>query len=355
MREDARQRRATIYDVARKAGVCAATVSKVLRGVTTVRPENAERVHAAVSELGYRMDPVASGLRNEQRRMIGAVLPDLESPFFGALATGLERAAEAAGYQLIVASSRECELREEALVSRMNDWRVSGAVLVPVRSERGRGPARLRALGMHAVLVDRASADDTFDTVAADNYEASAAVADLLLGQGHAHVLLVGQTRISKAVQTRAEGFAARVRERAPRLRVEQFLCDDELDAQRRALSAYLDTNRPEGRPTAIFCLSQRSTLMTLCELRRRGIRIPEEVALVGFDDAEWMQITWPSIAAVAQPVEAMAERAVSALLARVTRERRGFPVQHLERCTLVVRQSAGPADEFARANLRSG
>ena len=124
---DDKQRRATIHDVARAAGVSAATVSKVLRGVRSVREDNADRVREAVAALDYRMDPVASGLRGEQRRIIGAVVPDLESAFFGKLVTGLERAAEEAGYHMIVASSRESEAREA-------DRRSAGRCCRPGRS-----------------------------------------------------------------------------------------------------------------------------------------------------------------------------------------------------------------------------
>lgn len=337
------QRRATIHDVAREAGVSAATVSKVLRGVETVRKDNAERVHAAVEALGYRMDPLASGLRNEQRRIIGAVVPDLESPFFGALATGLERAAEDAGYAMILASSRESEAREADLVARMNDWRVAGTVLVPVRSERGLGAAKLRELDMTAVLVDRVSADDRFDTVTSDNRAASAAVADLLVGAGHRHILLHGATRISKAVRTRRDGFIDRVRALDPGVRVDTLISDGNPQTQRTAIREYFDGLADRDRPDAVFSLSQNSTLLVLSELRRRGIRVPEDVAIVGFDDADWMQTTWPSITAVAQPVAALAERAVAALLTRVEGGTGGFPVQHLEPCTMQIRQSAGP------------
>jgi LacI family transcriptional regulator len=347
-------RRATIHDVARRAGVSAATVSKVLRGVGSVKADNAERVRAAVAELGYRMDPLAAGLRHEQRRIIGAVVPDLESAFFGALVTGLERAAERAGYHMIIASSRESEEREADLVARMNDWRVAGAVLVPVRSERGLGAQNLRELGMQAVLVDRASADDRFDTVSADNYQASAGVADFLLSDRHRHILLHGATRISKAVRTRLEGFTARAHAVDPGVRIDTLLSDDALDIQRQAIREYFDTRTGPDRPTAVFSLSQHSTLLVLSEIVRLAIRIPSEIALVGFDDAEWMQTTWPSITAVAQPVQAMAERAVAALLARVEGKAVGFPVHHLEPCTMLVRQSAEPSDEMRR-RIRRG
>ena len=92
----AEQRRPSIHDVASRAGVSAATVSKVMQGVTTVRPENAQRVFDAVQLLGYRVDPLASDLRRAKRRMIGAIVPEFESEFFGSMVTQLERLAEAA-------------------------------------------------------------------------------------------------------------------------------------------------------------------------------------------------------------------------------------------------------------------
>lgn len=337
-----RTRRATIHDVARQAGVSAATVSKVLRGIPSVRRENADRVRAAVRALDYRVDPLASGLRNEHRRIIGAVVPDLESPFFGALISHLEDAAEAASYHLIVASSRECEAREADLVARMNDWRVAGTVLAPVRSERGGGAETMQALRMEAVLVDRVSAHDRYDTISADNFDASANVADVLFTQGHRHVLLHGATRISRAVRTRLEGFTERARALDPDMRIDTLLSDDDLSTQRDQVRAYWD-DLPSGKgPSAVFSLSQHSTLLVLSELRRRGMRVPDDIALVGFDDAHWMHTTWPTIAAVAQPVEAMAHRAVATLLARVEGRHAGAPIRYLEPCALRLRQSLG-------------
>lgn len=336
-------RRATIHDVARAADVSAATVSKVLRGVPSVKAKNVERVHEAVRKLGYRLDPLASGLRNEKRRIIGAVVPDLESPFFGALVTGLEREAEIAGYHMIVASSRESETREADLVVRMNDWRVAGIMLVPVRSQHGLGAEKLRTLDMQAVLVDRASADDRFDTVVADNYAASADVADFLIEAGHQKILLHGATRLSKAIRTRVDGFTTRARQLRPETRIDTLLSDDDLEMQRAILKDYFGTRDSKDRPTAVFSLSQHSTLLVLSELRRRGIPIPDEVALVGFDDVEWMSTTWPSITAVAQPVDAIVKQAMKALLARVEGTNSGFAVQYLEACKMLVRQSAGP------------
>lgn len=349
------QKRATIHDVARMADVSSATVSKVLRGFATVKAENSLRVHEAVRKLGYRMDPLASGLRQEQRRIIGAVLPDLQSAFFGALASGLERASEAAGYTMIIASSRECEEREADLVARMNDWRVAGTILAPVRSERGAGATALRTLDMCAVLVDRVSTDERFDTVTADNFKASANVADFLLGAGHSHILLHGATHISKAVRTRVEGFSTRARALQPPVRIDTLLSDDDLETQKHAIRDYFDGRSSKERPTAVFSLSQYSTLLVLSELRRQGIRIPDHIALVGFDDVDWMEAAWPSITAVAQPVEALAARAIATLLTRIEGKGTDFSIQYLEPCELRIRQSAVPREKIPRPIVRGG
>ncbi|MEM6914325.1 MAG: LacI family DNA-binding transcriptional regulator [Pseudomonadota bacterium] len=336
-------KRATIHDVAREAGVSAATVSKILNGVKTVKQENVDRVNAAIKALEYRADPVASELRQGQRRLIAAIVPELESPFFGALVSGIEDAAEAAGYKVIFGTSRESEEREVEVIQRMYDWRVSGAIVVPVQSERGRGAALLGKLGISSVLLDRVSASSQFDTVTADNFQASADVAQYLAEQGHRHVLVHCATPSSEAVRMRVEGFTSCLQDIDDAIRVDVLLDDATQPDKRALLSANWDRYRPSEVPSVIFSLSQHSTLVALSELRRRKLAVPDQVALVGFDDAEWMRTTWPSITAVAQPVEAISKQAVTALLSRLESDKNSYPVQHLERCVLHIRESTQP------------
>jgi len=127
-------------------------------------------------------------------------------------------------------------------------------------------------------------------------------------------------TTTSEAIHNRVRGFTDSIAQCSPASHVDRLGC--------------------ENRPTAIFSLSQHSTLLSLSELRKRAISIPEQVALVGFDDADWMQTTWPSITAVSQPIDSMAQQAVNTLLARLTQTSDAFPVQHLERCALQIRES---------------
>jgi len=333
-------RRATIHDVAREACVSAATVSKILNGVQTVKRANVDRVQEAIRKLKYRADPVASELRQGQRRLIAAIVPELENSFFGALLQGIDEAAEAAGYKVIIGTSRESEDREIEVVQRMHDWRVAGAILVPVVSECGLGASKLSELGISSVLVDRVASSTIFDTVAADNYKASADVADYLAEQGHQQFLVHCATTTSQAIDNRARGFTDRLAERNGNASVDTLLHQPEADDQREQLGRYFDVKGCDAQPTAIFSLSQHSTLIALSELRRRALAIPEQVALVGFDDADWMQTTWPSITTVSQPVDEMARLAVKTLLTRLAKTADTIPVQHLEPCALCIRES---------------
>lgn len=345
--------RASIHDVANYAGVSAATVSKVLRGVKTVKAANAESVHLAVKELGYRMDPLASDMRRTTRRIIGIVVPDLESEFFGRLTSRLEILAENAGYSLVIASSHESEEREQKLVERMYDWRVAGTILAPVRSERGKGASVMRDLAMTGVLVDRVVANDSFDTVTADNGRASARVAKTLIEAGHAHVLLVGLNEVSKNVRTRISGFREEAEISCPDMRIDVLLADGPMDDLRNSLSDYLGKNKP----SAVFSLFQKGTLAVLSEFRRRGILCPQDISLVGFDDAEWMQTTYPSVTAVVQPIVQIAEQAFARLLFRID-GRTGFPVCQLELCDFQQRESmmnVEPAHLRKVQNLKRG
>ena len=223
----------------------------------------------------------------------------------------------------------------------MNDWRVAGTVLAPVRSENGLGARQLKNLNMLAVLVDRASPDAHFDVVTADNYGASAGVADFLIEGGHRRILLHSATESSEAILNRIKGFKDRISERNISLKVDEIVVDGPSEVQRDKINSFLNSCSEEALPTAVYSLSQHSTLLMLSELRRRGISIPDQISLVGFDDIEWMQTTWPSITTVAQPIGAIADIAMKTLLDRIEGDTPTRPVNILEPCTMIYRQSA--------------
>ncbi|MDX8538446.1 LacI family DNA-binding transcriptional regulator [Mesorhizobium abyssinicae] len=339
---ETQQRRPSIHDVASRAGVSAATVSKVLAGVTTVKPENAQRVFDAVDLLGYRVDPLASDMRRAKRRIIGAIMPEFESEFFGQMVSELEGLAEQRGFTLVAASSRESEAREKEILARMHDWRVAGIVLAPVRNEHGPAAGFMKANGMTGVLIDRVLADDAFDTVSADSAAASAEVARALVGKGHRHILVVGLGQQAATVRARLEGFRATALQLVPDIRIDVVLAESEVEPLRTLLSDYFSEGASRGeRPTAVYSLFLKGTLVALSEFRRRGWHCPDDISLVGFDDAEWMQVTWPAIAAVVQPVREIASNAMDVLFRRIEGEG-GPPRARLEPCKVLMRESVG-------------
>ena len=338
------QRRPSIHDVASRAGVSAATVSKVMAGVTTVKPENAQRVFDAVEHLGYRVDPLASDMRRAKRRIIGAIMPEFESEFFGQMVTQLESLAEQRGYTLVAASSRESEAREKEILERMHDWRVAGVVLAPVRNEHGPAAEFMKANGMTGVLIDRVLSDDAFDTVSADSAAASAEVARELIGKGHRHILVIGLGEQAATVRARLDGFRGTALALAPDMRIDVVLAESNVEPLRAQLRDYFDKCEGKAggkRPTAVYSLFLKGTLVALSEFRRRGWHCPNDISLVGFDDAEWMQVTWPAIAAVVQPVRQIAGHAMEALFARIEGGE-GPPRARLEPCQVLMRESVG-------------
>ena len=230
------RRRPSIHDVASYAGVSTATVSKVMAGVTTVKPENAQRVFDAVELLGYRVDPLASDMRRAKRRIIGAIMPEFESEFFGQMVTQLESLAEQRGYTLVAASSRESEVREKEILERMHDWRVAGVVLAPVRNEHGPAAGFMKANGMTGVLIDRVLSDDAFDTVSADSAAASAEVARELIGKGHRHILGVGLGEQAATMHARLDGFRGTALALAPDVRIDVVLAESDVEPLRAQL-----------------------------------------------------------------------------------------------------------------------
>ncbi|MGN8112976.1 LacI family DNA-binding transcriptional regulator [Labrys sp. 22185] len=306
--------RATIHDVARLANVSPATVSKVLRGLGAVKAESVARIHAAVRELGFRVDPLAANLRRSRRSIVGLIVPDFRNPFFGSMVAHFERLAEGSGYRLVTVSSAEKTEREAAQTEALLDWRVAGMIVVPTDG-RPAAEASLLDQKVATVLLDRVPDETGFDRVSVNNVEASAAVIRELVARGHRRILLGPSSLDLTNMRDRVDGAMAAARQADIVEDIEVLLCGPDVASAMHAMASRFD----EGRlPTAIFTLYSPATLAALREVERRGLVMPRDLSVVGFDDIEWMQVTHPPIAAVIQPVQAIAEVAWAQLMQRL-------------------------------------
>lgn len=304
----------TIRHVAAAAGVSIATVSNVINGRTSVAPELIQRVRTAMAELGYQRDQVAATLRRRHTSIAGIVLPTLMSPFLAALATRFEDLSHAQGFQLLVGTANEDPEQEFGRVQAMLAWRIGGLILAPVTRQFISYPL-IQASGVKAVLVDRMTDIDDLDCVVVNNLEATLVATRRLIENGHRSILALGTSRSILNMLDRITGFETAIAAAGIGATSEVLCGGGDFDSIGRALHQRLQ----EGPvPTAIFALSDVATLAALRALGDLGLRVPDDVSLLGFDDHEWMQVLRPPISAVRQPIDELARHAWRQLVQRL-------------------------------------
>ncbi|MBE3575894.1 MAG: LacI family DNA-binding transcriptional regulator [Firmicutes bacterium] len=331
----------TIYDVARQAGVSVATVSRVLNGEAHVAPETRQKVLHVVQQLGYRRNGLARGLATRATRLLAFLVPDISNPYFPEVARGVEDAANAAGYHVILCNTDDRARKEQEYLEALLDRRIDGAVIIPV-AEGSRVPKLLKGTGLPAVLLDR-DIDPELDTVMADNVAGARQAMRHLLGLGHRRIAAItGPTRSSTA-RERLEGYRQALAEHEipfdPDLVVEG---DFRRPSGYQGMLRLLDLPQP---PTAVFAANDMMALGALHAAEERGVRVPEDLAVVGFDDIALAEATRPKLTTVAQPKYEMGRLGVELLLQRIPEGgRRGQgrrPQRLVLESRLVVRQSS--------------
>lgn len=330
------------------AGVSTATVSNVLNARRSVAPELAARVQAAVAELGYIADLGASRLRSRRSRVAGLLVPDLANPFFGTLAALLEEAARRDGYDLLIVSSGDDPQQETTRLRALLTWRPAGIIVVPCDDRLG-GRAMAEAAGVKLVAADRIPAGRPLDVIAVDNRSAAAEVAHHLIAAGRRHILVVASRASISNVAERcaaAREVAAAAGATLEVIEVGFTLADSRACLGRRLAAPNL--------PDALFTLNNVATLGALGALDAAGLRVPQDVALVGFDDQEWMHVTSPPLSAVCQPVAALGHAAWTRLLARIAGDD-SPPLEVRLACTLEIRASSLPARPAPAPRERQG
>ncbi|GAA3019235.1 LacI family DNA-binding transcriptional regulator [Streptomyces fulvorobeus] len=324
------------------AGVSVRTVSNVVSNAAAVAPATRARVMAAVEELGYRPNLAARNLRQGRTGLIGVVVPEIHSPYFGALAGLLIDAAQERGWTVLLDRTGGRPVLERRLLDGSEGHRVDGMIVSPWSTP----PAELASLarGLPLVVLGELDPHGTIDHVALDNVEAARAAARHLTSLGRRRIAAVGlQPRLRHGTaEQRAEGFRQGLGEAGLTPAAEVEVADLHRSEGARAMRALLRLPEP---PDAVFCFSDELALGALRVTAEHGLRVPGDVALMGFDDIEDGRFASPSLTTVAPDAEQIAERAVQCLSERVlgrlgTLPARRIVVPH----RLVVRESTGGA-----------
>lgn len=301
---------ATINDVAARAGVSVATVSRTLNGRSTVDPALAVRVRAAAAELGYHPNGLARSLRRQRTVLLALIIADVENPFFTAIARGVEDVALAAGYSVVLCNADENPEKERRYLDVAVEERVAGVVLSPTGAATDL--EALRRGGTPVVAVDRPLAG--VDQVLVDTRAAAAGATAHLLAAGYRRIgCLTGPAGIRTA-DDRLDGFrdalAAAGVTPGPVRRAE-FRAEGASAATGALLAADPDLD-------ALLVANSAQAIGTLDALRTAGLRAGTDIGLVTFDDAPWTRLVDPPLTVVAQPAYELGALAARLLLGRI-------------------------------------
>lgn len=304
-----------IYDVARRAGVSAATVSRVLSRPGVVSPGTRRRVLETVEALGYTPSAVARHLRTRRSDKLLVTVPDIANPFFSLVIQGIEEAAQRAGYTVLLGNTQHDERREERYAGMLARKEADGLVFL---GHRIPGPAAELVAAMAprcAPIVHGCEYSPALGvaSVHIDNVAAAADAADHLYGLGHRRIGVITGPLVSPLSRDRLLGTTERARARGAAhelmVRHGEFTIESG-EAQADVLLARSDA------PTAVFCFCDEMAIGVIAAARRRGLRVPEDLSVVGFDDIRFARHIDPPLTTITQPMRGIGEGTVRLLLA---------------------------------------
>ncbi len=324
-------------DVAVAAEVSTATVSNVLHGLRFVGPDKRQRVLDAIARLHYSPNRIAASLRSRRSHMIGIIVPDITTSFFSAVVRQIEELAAGSDYQILLAESQENTGQERQRVQALIARQADGLIIVPCTDH---SPALddIRRSGVPAVVFDRVAAEIDFDSIAVDNTEAGREGTRHLLSLGHRNIVMLASDLGLRNIAERVEGYRSALHEAGLAELDWVVESGDTASDGERAFSAVLAKSR---KPSAVFTSTHILAMGALRAIWSAGLRIPQSISLLTFDESVWMTALRPFLSVIHQPVEEIAQAAWSTMVQRLAGV--NSPPIHLDlKCTLIARESTG-------------
>lgn len=305
-------RRVRITDVASAAGVSLSTVSRVMNGNSTVDPALAERVREAASDLGYTASPLARSLVLGRTQTVAVVVPDLANPTFQMILRGISRTAARDGYHVLIADSAE-DVSDERVLAEEVRRRTDGIILCAPRMPQPDLAGLLSTLAP-AVVINRAPQAST-PVVAADYRTTLGVLIEHLYEHGHRRIAYLAGVRRSASNAARLAALAD-ARAKHPDLELAEIPAGVDFESGANAIDAVLDT-----KATGVLAFNDLVAMGLLARLAERGIRVPEDISVAGFDDIPFARHTSPALTTAAVPTEELGARAWDALRAQLQGE----------------------------------
>ena len=328
----------TIRDVASKAEVSIATVSRVVNGNRPVHPHIRERVLKAIEELDYRPNYLARGLRQRNTSMIGLIAPDNSNPFYAEVARAIEDAGFAAGYSVIFCNSDLSEEKQQAYIDVLLSHKVDGVILIDMEGTVPKVLERILAEHVPVVLTNTDVFVPTLDQVVVDNHQGGYLAGKYLLGLNHQSFGCISYFRPDPYNQgSRVVGFLQALGEVGIELTPEDFAVGNgRYESGYKAMQELLQ-RRPDL--TAVFAFNDLVALGAMNAIRAQGMRVPEDISIIGFDNILYSSIFEPALTTIAQPIAAIGQECIARLLERIHQPdtpptQIKLPVELIERCS---------------------
>jgi len=306
-----------IREVARLAGVSVATVSRTLKSPERVLPQTRDKVNAAVEQAGYRPNLMAVQFRSRRTGNLVILVPAIANTFFARVISGAQRAAQAANYRLLLCDTQGREEIEREFAELVYNHQADGVIQL-----RAYDPFEAPCPNAEPPPIVNACEviqGGPHPTISLDNRAAARAMTEHLIGLGHRRIGLIKGPKSSPLTRDRVAGYEDALRQAGidsdPAL-----ICHGDFSLKAGDDGAAAMLQLPQ-RPTALFCENDEMAIGALKRIKQQGLRVPEDISLVGFDDIPFARYCDPPLTTIAQPAEAFGQKAVEMLIALIEKK----------------------------------
>lgn len=309
-----KQRRTSLKDLADKLGVSIATVSRALRNSHEVGEEMTQKVKQLAKELNYRPNPFAQSLRKEAPRVIGVIVPNLVTHYYAAVLDGIEDYASKLGYSVISANSHEDHEREAQALDNFLNMHVEGIIACLAQDTTDYSHfEQLHQMGVPLVFFARCCLEDMFSQVVGNGDVAAQEATQHMIETGSRRVAFIGGPNHLDMVRRRKHGYLEALRENRIPIDRDLVVCDKiDFDVARNATLRLLEGENP---PDAILAFNDIITYAAFDAIKSKGLRIPEDVAIIGFTDGDTAAFVTPRLTAIMDQAHVQGTKACQLLM----------------------------------------
>lgn len=329
----------TIHDIARELKISASTVSRALNDNPRISLKTKEKIKAVADSLGYRPNTLASNLRNKKSNTIGIVVPLINRHFFSSVISGAEDVAYKAGYTVVISQSNDLAAKEINIVQSMFSNRVDGLIIsIAMQTDTFEHLKLFRKKHIPLVFFDRAVPEIETDKIVVDDFAGGYRVTQHLIDQGYKRIGHLAGPQNLMTYYDRKNGYMEALRKNGipydESLVIINTLTSDE------GVTAIQQLMDLPHSPDAVFCGNDTTALSVMIYLRDKGIRIPEDIGIVGFSNEPFSKVVSPSISTIAQPGFIMGQKSAELIIRKIENKERTYQTITLP-TELIIRESS--------------